>query len=138
MINGFSPNVAIDRKTPIDYIEPELDVRNASLRYIRVLEAFAARVGDALSTGDIRAANTAFWGSAYGLGLSCCGEVSMSRRASFVGVTRATISKVAQSFVTDNGLPPSFYMKSAESHRPYALARKSFIANGCKPKLLMK
>lgn len=133
MINGC--NIAIDQRTPIDYIEPELDVRNASLRYIRVLEAFATRVGDALSTGDIRSANSAFWGSAYGLGLSICGEVSMTKRASFVGVTRATISKVAQSFVTDNGLPPSFYMKSAQSHRPYSIARKSFIANGHKAKL---
>lgn len=132
MINGC--NIAIDQRTPIDFIEPELDVRNASLRYIRVLEAFATRIGDALSTGDIRAANTAFWGSAYGLGLSVCGEISMTSRAQYVGVTRATISKVAQSFVTDNGLPPSFYMKSAQSHRPYSIARKTYIANGSKAK----
>lgn len=138
MINGFSPNTAIDQRTPIDYIEPEVDVRNAGLRYIRVLEAFATRIGDALSTGDIRTANTAFWGGAYGLGLSICGDLSMTKRASFVGVTRATISKAAQAFVTDNGLSPSFYMKSAESHRPYALARKSYIANGSKPKFQVK
>ena len=132
MINGC--NIAIDPRTPIDYIEPELDVRNASLRYIRVLEAFANRVGDALKTGDIRTANTAFWGSAYGLGLSVCGEVSMTSRAAHVGVKRATISKVAQSFITDNGLPPSFYMKSSASHRPYSIARKTYIANGSKAK----
>ncbi len=126
----MTSNIAIDQRTPIDYIEPELDVRSASLRYIRVLEAFATRVGDALRTGDIRSANTAFWGSAYGLGLSICSGVSMTERASHVGVTRATISKTAQSFVTDNGLSPSFYMKSSQSHIPYARARRQYIANG--------
>ncbi len=125
----MTSNIAIDQRTPIDYIEPELDVRSASLRYIRVLEAFAARVGDALRTGDIRAANTAFWGSAYGLGLSICDGVTMTKRASFVGVTKATISKIAQDFTENNGLPPSFYMKSAASHKPYALARRGYIAN---------
>lgn len=123
-------NIAVDQRTAVDYIEPEIDVRSASLRYIRVLEAFATRVGDALRTGDIRSANTAFWGSAYGLGLSICGGTSMTERAIHVGVTRATISKTAQSFVTDNGLQPSFYMKSAQSHKPYSIARKSYIANG--------
>lgn len=126
----MTSNIAIDQRTPVDYIEPELDIRNASLTYIRVLEAFATRVGDALRTGDIRSANTAFWGSAYGLGLSICGGVSMTARASFVGVTRATISKAAQSFANDNGLPPSFYMKSSASHKPYSIARKSYVANG--------
>ncbi len=134
----MTSNIAIDQRTPVDYIEPELDVRNASLRYIRVLEAFATRVGDALRTGDIRSANTAFWGSAYGLGLSICSGISMTERASHVGVTRATISKTAQSFVTDNGLPPSFYMKSAASHRPYSLARKGYIANGSHKKFTVQ
>lgn len=137
-LNPSSNSIAIDRRTAVDFIEPELDVRNASLSYIRVLEEFATRVADGLKTGDIRSANTAFWGSAYGLGLSCCEEISMTQRASFMGVTRATISKSAQSFVTDMGLSPSFYMKSAESHKPYAMARKEYIANGCRPKFKIK
>ena len=130
MMTGFPADVAIEHRTPVDMIEPQLDVRNASLRYIRVLDAFASRIGDALIQGDIKAARTAFWGGAYALGLQCCDNVSMTRCASFVGVTRATISKAAQSFVTDNGLNPSFYMKSAQSHRPYSIARKTYIANG--------
>ncbi len=133
----MTSNIAIDQRTPVDYIEPELDLRSASLRYVRVLEAFAKRIGDALCTGDIRSTNTAFWGSAYGLGLSICDGQSMTERASHVGVTRATISKTAQSFVTDNGLPPSFYMKSAASHRPYSLARKGYIANGSHKKFVV-
>ncbi len=133
----MTSNIAVDQRTPIDYIEPELDIRSASLSYIRVLEAFATRVGDALRTGDIRSANTAFWGSAYGLGLSICDGVKMTVRASHIGVTRATISKTAQSFCTDNGLPPSFYMKSAQSHTPYSLARKGYIANGSHKKFVV-
>ncbi len=126
----MSPNIAIDQRTPIDYIEPELDMRHASLGYIRVLDAFAMHMGEALKTGNSGTVNTAFWGAVYGLGLSVCGGVTMTKCASHLGVTRATISKTAQSFVTKAGLPPSFYMKSAASHQPYRLARKGYIANG--------
>ncbi len=126
----MNSNIAIESRTAVDYIEPLSDGRSEYQRYVQVLQAFATRIGDALKTGDMRSANTAFWGCAYGLGASVCGGVSMTERASHVGVTRATISKTAQSFVTDNGLQPSFYMKSAQSHKPYSIARKTYIANG--------
>src|SRR6266850_5969838 len=125
--NGFHP---IDHRTAVDAIEPQLDVRAAGLRYVRVLQSFANKVNDGLSTGDIRSARTAFWGAAYALGLQCCENVTMTRCASYVGVTRATISKAAQSFTTENGLSPSFYMKNANSHKACSIARRSYIANG--------
>lgn len=129
MNNQFS-FVPIDPRTPVDYIEPQVDVWSAQERYIGVLQSFANRIKEGLSSGDMRSAQTSFWGAAYGLGLKCCANITMTQRASMIGVKRATISKAAQSFITDNSLPPSFHMKSSASHVPYAIARKSYIANG--------
>ncbi len=102
-----------DPRSVIDHLEPELDVRAVSLQYIRVLEAFAAQIGDGLTTGDIRTANTAFWGSAYGLGLSICSGVSISEQSAKSGVSVSAVSEAARTFVEVNGLKPPRHMIDA-------------------------
>ena len=119
-----------DKRTAIDYIEPVLDVREAGMRYVDVLEGFANRIESGIVGGNLRSVSVAFWSGAYALGLKCCGGVSMTDRAKQLGVRRATISKGAKKFIESNGLSPSFYMKSKDSGRAYCKARLNVVANG--------
>ena len=121
-----------DKRTPIDYIEPVLEVREAGRRFIEVLDKFANRVESGIIEGNMRSVSVAFWSAAYGLGLKCCAGISMTDRASQLGVRRATISKGAKKFVESNGLSPSFYMKDKASGRAYCQARLNVVANGAK------
>ena len=120
----------VDVRTAVDSIEPILQVREAGMRYIDVLEGFANKIETGIISGDMRSVSVAFWSGAYGLGLKCCGGVSMTERARQLGVRRATISKGAKKFVESNGLSPSFYMKDQEAGRAYCKARLNTVANG--------
>ncbi len=122
---------AIDNRTPIDTIEPELNVRDAGLRYVELLEGFADRIQCGINEGNLRSAQVAFYSAAYALGLKCCGGMSMTQRAEQLGVRRATISKGAKKFVESNGLSPSFYMKDKQAGHAYCHARLRVVANGC-------
>ena len=121
---------AIDTRTPIDYIEPVLDARDAGLRYVQILNAFGNRIESGIREGNVRSVGVAFWSAAYGLGLKCCEGVSMTDRAAELGVRRATISKGAKKFVESNGLTPSFYMKDQAAGRAYCKARLNVVAKG--------
>jgi hypothetical protein len=123
---------ATDRRTAIDYIEPVLEVREAGMRYLDVLDGFANRIESGIVEGDLRSVSVAFWSAAYGLGLKCCGGMSMTERANQLGVRRATISKGAKKFVESNGLSPSFYMKDQAAGRSYCKARLNVVANGAR------
>lgn len=105
-------------------------MREASLRYVDLLDKFANRIESGLLRGNIRSTAVAFWSAAYGLGLKCCAGVSMTQRAEQLGVRRATISKGAKKFVESNGLTPSFYMKDKEAGSAYCKARLNRISNG--------
>jgi hypothetical protein len=123
---------AIDTRTPIDHIEPQLGVRDAGLRYVELLEGFADRIESGIKQGNMRSVSVAFWSVAYGLGLKCCGGMGMTQRAEQLGVRRATISKGAKKFVESNGLSPSFYMKDIKAGHAYCHARLNAVANGHK------
>jgi len=119
-----------DKRTAVDHIEPVLEVREAGMRYLDVLQGFANCIESGITEGNMRSVSVAFWSAAYGLGLKCCDGVSMTDRASQLGVTRAAISKGAKRFVESHGLPPSFYMKDQASGRAYCQARLNVVANG--------
>ncbi len=73
--------VQIEYRTPIDMLEPisnsqPEDLRDAAQRYVSIMNAFARRIESGLSEGDLKTVAAAFWGCAYGLGLSCCDGVS--------------------------------------------------------------
>jgi len=102
------------------------------MRYVDVLEGFASRIESGIVHGNLRSVSVAFWSAAYGLGLKCCGGVSMTERAGQLGVRRATISKGAKKFVESNGLTPSFYMKDQAAGRSYCKARLNVVCNGAK------
>lgn len=120
----------IDNRTAVDFIEPTLEVREAGMRYIDVLEGFANRIESAIIKGNIRSVAVAFWSVSYALGLKCCGGMAMTERARQLGVRRATISKNAKKFIESNSLTPSFYMKDKQSGRSYCKARLRVVANG--------
>lgn len=120
----------VDSRTPIDAIEPEIQVRDAGQRYIDILQDFASRVADSLIRGDIHSANVSFWSGAYALGIKCCGGISMTERAKQIGVQRATISKNAIRFIEANNIQPSFYMKEYQAGLSYCKARLRVINNG--------
>ncbi len=121
---------AIDTRTAVDAIEPTLNVRDAGLRYVELLEGFADRIQSGIREGNMRSVQVAFYSAAYALGLKCCGGVGMTQRAEQLGVRRATISKGAKKFVESNGLSPSFYMKDKASGHAYCHARLRVVANG--------
>ena len=101
-----------DPRTPIDYLEPELDARSANRRYIDVLEAFGERVEEALNTGDLRSVSIEFWGVAIALGLPCCVGMNVTKLSLQLGVGSEAIEQAARSFVETNGLKPSHYIDS--------------------------
>ena len=72
------------------------------------MNAFARRMEYGLRDGNVA---VAFWGTTYGLGLSCCKGMSMTEKASDWDSPTTTISKAARSFIRTNALPPSWYME---------------------------
>lgn len=128
-----TPEEWITRHNPVDDLEPqELQsdlVRDARRQTVRLLNAFGATIERTLvdPSADMTRVATAFWGAAYGLGLNCCSGVSMTDRATSLGVERATISKAARNFVTANGLPPSYYMKVEGAADAYRATRIQIV-----------
>lgn len=92
--------------------------REAALFYLDRINSFARFV---LEEGNSR---LAAWQASYALGLPVCEDVSMHERALRLGLKRATISKGAKAFQRANNLPPSHYMKDADSTKAYHKARK--------------
>jgi hypothetical protein len=127
-----TPEEWISRRHPVDDLEPTMlqsdAIRDARLQTVRLLNALAGSIEGAISKGNIKGIQTAFWGAAYGLGLNVCQGVSMTQRALSLGVERAALSKRATSFCSANGLDPSFLMKR-ESYLAYREARLEVIAN---------
>jgi hypothetical protein len=64
---------------------PQEDLRDAALKFVRIPDTFVRRI-EARLEGDLKSARTHFWGTAYGLGLSCCEGMTMTERAVQIGV----------------------------------------------------
>jgi hypothetical protein len=99
-----------DDRTPISYIEPVLETREAAMRYIDVLNGFANRIESGLLEGNLRSVQVAFFSVSYALGLKCCAGMNVTERALQLGVEPESISKGAQEFVESHGLSPSCFM----------------------------
>lgn len=125
---------------PVDRLEPELlpsdQVRDARLATVHLLNDFAAKMHSAL-TRNMSAVDglVCLWGIAYGMGLTICGEVSMSARADQLGIERATLSKLATAWNISHDLAPSFHQKSAGANETYAAVRRAVVqsSNGDLP-----
>ena len=121
---------------PIDHFEPLLSVhdelRDCRLKTIQLLNNFALEMQRAL-TGNpnpataVRDGLVKLAGISFAMGLNVCGESSMTQRAAELGVTRATISKIATSWCVSHDLCPSFAMKSSEAVVEYARARRAVV-----------
>jgi len=110
---------------PIDHIEPDEqqnDFRERAYKELALILGIIQSLHDA-PEGPKR--TIALWQLSYALGHPICQGVSMHERAMSMGYHRATISKGAVAFCQQQGLPPSFYMKSQESRSSYAKTRKS-------------
>jgi hypothetical protein len=127
--NHFLPEEWIDRREPVDDLEPDIAradaIRDARKKGIFFLNAFGAQVEASLlrpgaTVTDIA---VAFYQVAYALGLNLCEGMSMTERAQAWGVERASISKGATQFCNGNGLPPSFYMKKEPAQESFRSAR---------------
>ena len=131
--DGLLPEAWIDRRTPVHWIEPEIpqfdQVRDARVQAVRLLNALGNTIERSLaaSNATVTSVATAFWGAAYGLGLNACDGISMSERAADLGVERAAISKKARSFVSANGLAPSWHMKTEQAVDHYCSSRIAVI-----------
>jgi len=130
--NGHIPEAWIDRRQPVDEIEPELSnheaYREASRKFKRVLNASFKHFGLSLyriksSDPAITQIRTAYWQICFALGLQVCEGKSMTEHARDLGVERAAISKGATMFCRVNELPVSFYMKKELSQNSYRTAR---------------
>ena len=125
----FLPDEWIDRRAPVDDLEPivlESDkLRESRLKCVCLINAAFSHIEAALlrpgaTLTDIA---VAFYQPAYALGCNICDGLSMTERADFWGVERASISKGATAFCSGNGLPASFYMKKEASQQSYRAAR---------------
>jgi len=121
----------VEYRTVIDDLEPleisPADLREAAQKYVAIMNAFAAKIQTGFRD---RNAEVAFWGCCYGLGLSNCEGVSMTEKAEQLGVTRATISKTARSFVEANNLKPSWHMKQETSNYIESRLKQVAASNG--------
>jgi hypothetical protein len=121
-------------RTPIDDLEPleasPADLREAALKYVSVLEAFANRIESGIAEESLKSTKVNFWGAAYGLGLSCCEGMTMTERSLAIGVERATISKQARLFIEANDLPPSWYMKTEADSYVTSRLKQVAASNG--------
>jgi hypothetical protein len=119
---------------PIDNIEcvtPASDqIRDARMMAVHLLNDFAVEMLSALNerTDPVRSAKIKLFGIAFGMGLSIA-EESMTDCADRLGVSRATISKVAVNWNTAHDLPPSFHQKSDEAVIHYAVTRREVVAS---------
>ena len=133
LANDNGQLVAVDRRTPIDGIEPIEEtadmVRDARMQAVRLLNQFASRLETALSHPDatLKGIRTTLWGLCFGLGLNVCSGHSVTAMAGHLGVSKATLSKIATCFTAATGLAPSSYLKTETSRLSYAKARRRSV-----------
>lgn len=118
---------------PVEHLEAETApadlVRDARMMTVTLLNDFANEMLRALTTrdGTVQHALVRLYGIAYGMGLNCAGDVSMSDRADQLGVCRATLSKIGRTWNDAHDLEPSFHQKSAASIASYAQTRREQV-----------
>jgi hypothetical protein len=121
-----------DNHLPVDDIEPQMAssdaFRDACVKFVRLLNATTSYIEAPMSRyGAPKEVQTAFWQVCYALGLNICAGMSMTERSKSIGIERATLSKGARAFCQGNDLPPSQYMKDAESEDAYRDGRLKSI-----------
>lgn len=133
MNSHYLPDEWITPPNQINDIEPEISpadaVRDARVKCVQLLNAFAAHIEAALLRpgAQIKDVAIAFYQPVYALGLNIADGTSMTERSQHWEVERATISKGAIAFCNGNGLPPSFYMKDESAQKSYQNARVKSI-----------
>jgi hypothetical protein len=131
-VQYFHAEVAIEEH-PVDFLEPVTlpsdAIRDARMMTVHLLNDFAVEMLSALNerSDPVRSAKIKLYGIAFGMGLSIADD-SMTDCAARLGVSRATISKVATSWNTAHDLPPSFHQKSDESIHSYEVRRREVVA----------
>jgi hypothetical protein len=132
-IMNMQGEVAI-HEHPVDFIEPVIpasdQIRDARMMCVHLLNDFAVEMLAALSEcrDPVLSAKIRLHGISYAMGLSIC-DTSMSDCADRLGVSRATISKVAVNWNAAHDLPPSFHQKSDEAIHSYAATRREVVAS---------
>lgn len=127
--NHFLPEEWIDRREPVDDLEPDIKrseaIHDARVKGIRLLNAMGTHIQDALLRpgSTIVDVAVAFYQTAYAFGLAVCDGKSMTERAEMWGVERASISKGATALCSLTEMPPSFYMKKETAQGSYRDAR---------------
>jgi len=117
---------------PIDSLEPLTlpsdAIQNARLRFLEIITDWSRTVLNAFDSDEvtIQTVVPAIYGPMFAIGVPGLG-VSMTDVANKFGVTRAAISKAAIEFAERHALPPSRYLKSAESRETYSQARRLSI-----------
>ena len=82
------------------------EYREASVQFLRVISTAVSFIVESNSP------HVAAWSVAYGIGLAVCEGVSVSDRASSLGVSPQALSKQIKAFQHLASLPPSSYMYS--------------------------
>jgi len=109
---------------PIDHLEPLLEVPDFNAGYRAGAKRFYSIINSILSwIIESENARNAAYAVAFAMGLAVCNGRSMNAVADKLGLTRAALSKSAKQFARSLNLPPSAYMKSADSSKSYREAR---------------
>jgi hypothetical protein len=105
-------HLLVDYKSPDQCLEPILDAREAGMRYIDVLNAFADHIEASLTEGNLRSVQVSYWTVCFAVGLKRCGGMAMTERERQLGVRHGTIAKGAKAFIELHGLSPSCFMRN--------------------------
>jgi hypothetical protein len=133
MNDHFLPEEWITPAHQIDDIEPVPKasdaIRDARVKCVFLLNAVFSHIESALLRpgAGLKDVAVAVYQPAYAIGAMICDGLSMTERAEFWGVERASISKGATAFCAGNAMPPSFYMKKEEAQSSYRDARVGSI-----------
>jgi hypothetical protein len=127
---------------PADLLEPlecgSNDVRDARLRFLEIMESWAALIHRALSGDNPTTASVvpACYGPMFAIGSSCLSGLGMTDIADRFNLSRASISKTCTAFSEMHDLPPSRYTKETEARAAYSQARTEQVkqsSNGALP-----
>jgi hypothetical protein len=115
----------------IEPVEPPANqIRGAHVRAITLINQFGAIMQEALEgpRASVDHARTRLYAIGFALGCNFCGNTTLTDKARELNVTKAVLSRHATAFLDATGLEPSFYLKSAESHKVYAVRRRQSVA----------
>jgi hypothetical protein len=128
--NGYSSTgEPYHEEHPVDLLEPlefgSNDVRDARIRFLEIIESWAALMHRAFSDDNPTAASVVpvCYGPMFAIGVSCLGGLGMTDIADRFNLSRQSISKQCTAFSEMHDLPPSRYTKEAEARAAYSQSR---------------